>query len=162
MGNRQAQTRLFVESDLGEIIELSLLAWEPVFESFEKVLGSAIYRILWPDWKKTQAEGVEGACRATDKYKTLVAEIDGRVVGFIAYELKGERGEVVLLATHPEFQKQGIAAQLNQAVLDAMRAAGVKLAIVETGGDDGHAPARKAYEKAGYTGLPIVRYFKDL
>jgi len=162
MGNRQAQTRLFVEGDLGEIIELSLLAWEPVFESFEKVLGSAIYRILWPDWKKTQAEGVEGACRATDKYKTLVAEIDGRVVGFIAYELKGERGEVVLLATHPEFQKQGIAAQLNQAVLDAMRAAGVKLAIVETGGDDGHAPARKAYEKAGYTGLPIVRYFKDL
>ena len=69
---------------------------------------------------------------------------------------------MVLLAVHPEYQKRGIAAQLNQAALDAMKAAGVKLAIVETGGDDGHAPARKAYEKAGYTGLPIVRYFKEL
>jgi len=69
---------------------------------------------------------------------------------------------VVLLAVHPEFQKRGIATQLNEAALDAMKAVGAKLAIVETGGDDGHAPARRAYEKAGYTGLPIVRYFKDL
>ncbi len=162
MGNRQAQIRLFVEGDLGEIVELSLLAWEPAFESMEKVLRPRIFHLIWPDWKKSQAEGVEGACRATDKYKTLVAELDGRVVGFIAYELKGETGEVVLLAVHPEFQKRGIATQLNEAALDAMKAVGAKLAIVETGGDDGHAPARRAYEKAGYTGLPIVRYFKDL
>ncbi|MDD5264616.1 MAG: GNAT family N-acetyltransferase [Candidatus Bipolaricaulis sp.] len=156
------QIRAFVDSDLSEIVELSLLAWEPVFESFEQVLGPAIYSILWPDWKKSQAEGVAGACRATDKYHTLVAEIDGRVVGFIAYELKGETGEVVLLAVHPEFQRRGIATQLNQAALDAMRAAGAKLAVAETGGDEGHAPARRAYEKVGYTNLPIVRYFKDL
>jgi hypothetical protein len=43
-----------------------------------------------------------------------------------------------------------------------MKAAGVKMAVAETGGEDGHAPARRAYEKAGYTGLPLVRYFKDL
>jgi ribosomal protein S18 acetylase RimI-like enzyme len=154
--------RSFNESDLVEIVELSLLAWEPIFESMEKVLGSRIFHLIWPDWKKSQAEGVGGACRATDKYHALVAELDGRVVGFIAYELKGETGEVVLLAVHPEFQKRGIATQLNVAALDAMKAAGMKMAIVETGGEDGHAPARRAYEKAGYTGLPLVRYFKDL
>lgn len=38
----------------------------------------------------------------------------------------------------------------------------MKLAIVGTGGDPGHAPARRSYEKAGYIGLPIVRYYKDL
>jgi len=43
-----------------------------------------------------------------------------------------------------------------------MKAAGMKMAVAETGGDAGHAPARQAYEKAGYTGLPLVRYFKDL
>ena len=100
--------------------------------------------------------------RATDKYHTLVAEIDGRVVGFIAYELKGETGEVVLLAVHPEFQRRGLATELNQAALDEMKAAGMKMAVVETGGEEGHAPARRAYEKVGYTGLPLVRYFKDL
>jgi hypothetical protein len=43
-----------------------------------------------------------------------------------------------------------------------MKAAGMKIAVAETGGEEGHASARKAYEKVGYTGLPLVRYFKDL
>ncbi len=154
--------RAFVDSDLAVIVELSLLAWGPVFGSLEKVLGPRVFPILYPDWRKTQAEGVAGACKATDKYHTLVAELAGRVVGSIAYELKGDTGEVVLLAVHPEFQRRGIATQLNQAALDAMKAAGMKMAVAETGGDEGHAPARRAYEKAGYTGLPLVRYFKDL
>jgi ribosomal protein S18 acetylase RimI-like enzyme len=162
MKTAQAQVRPFVESDIEQIVELSLLSWEPIFESFEKVLGPRIFSILYPDWRKSQAEGVEGACKATDKYHTLVAEIDGRVVGFITYELKGEKGETVLLAVHPEFQRRGVAAQLNQAALDAMKAAGVKMAVAETGGEDGHAAARRAYEKVGYTGLPLVRYFKEL
>jgi hypothetical protein len=34
--------------------------------------------------------------------------------------------------------------------------------MVETGGDPGHAPARRTYEKAGYTLMPIARYFKAL
>jgi ribosomal protein S18 acetylase RimI-like enzyme len=162
MNTAQAWIRSFADSDIEQIVELSLLAWDPAFESMEKVLGLRIFRLIWPDWRKSQAEGVERACRATDKYHTLVAELDDRVVGFIAYELKGETGEVVLLAVHPEFQKRGIATQLNRATLDAMKAAGMKMAVAETGGEEGHAPARRAYEKAGYTGLPIVRYFKAL
>jgi ribosomal protein S18 acetylase RimI-like enzyme len=162
MKTAQARIRPFVDGEVAEIVALSLLAWEPAFESMEKVLGPRIFRLIWPDWKKSQAEGVARACRVTDKYHTLVAEVGGRVAGFIAYELKGETGEVVLLAVHPEFQKRGIATRLNQAALDAMKAAGMKMAVAETGGEDGHAPARRAYEKAGYAGLPIVRYFKDL
>jgi GNAT superfamily N-acetyltransferase len=158
----RAQIRPFVAGDLAEIVDLSLLAWEPVFESFETVLGPRVFPILYPDWRKSQAEGVEGACRATDKYHTLVAQVDGRVVGFLSYELKGETGEVVLLAMHPEFQKRGIATQLNLAALDEMKAAGMKMTVAETGGDEGHAAARRAYAKAGYTGLPLVRYFKEL
>jgi hypothetical protein len=36
------------------------------------------------------------------------------------------------------------------------------VAMVETGGDPGHAAARRTYEKAGYILLPIARYFKSL
>ena len=162
MTTARARIRTFMDSDIAEIVELSLLAWEPAFESMEQVLGSPIFRLIWPDWRKSQAEGVAGACRAKDKYHTLVAELGGRVVGFVAYELKGDTGEVVLLAVHPEFQRLGIATQLNRAALGAMKAAGMKMAVAETGGEDGHAPARRAYEKVGYTGLPLVRYFKDL
>jgi hypothetical protein len=38
----------------------------------------------------------------------------------------------------------------------------MQVAMVETGGDPGHAPARRACEKADYTLLPVARYFKAL
>ena len=41
--------------------------------------------------------------------------------------------------------------------LTEMRARGVPLAVIGTGGDDGHAPARALYERHGFTGLPLVR-----
>lgn len=36
------------------------------------------------------------------------------------------------------------------------------VAMVETGGDEGHAPPRELYEQAGFTQLPLARYFKKL
>jgi hypothetical protein len=39
---------------------------------------------------------------------------------------------------------------------------GETLVQLGTGGDPGHAPARHTYEKAGFTPLPLVRYYKEL
>jgi N-acetylglutamate synthase-like GNAT family acetyltransferase len=93
-----------------------------------------------------------------------VAEQDGTVVGYIAYELhdNDKSGEVMLLAVHPDYQNDGIGTALNEFALDKMREAGMRLAVVGTGGDASHAPARRSYEKAGYTGLPLVRYYQKL
>jgi ribosomal protein S18 acetylase RimI-like enzyme len=156
--------RPFHQEDIKDIVDLSLLAWEPVFSSFRLILGPAIYPIIYPDWRESQAEGVKKYCLENEKSRVLVAELDGRVVGFIAYENHdGDKtGEVMLLAVHPEFQNQGIGTSLNIAVLEEMKAAGMVLAVVGTGGDPGHAPARRSYKKAGFTGLPLVRYYKDL
>jgi ribosomal protein S18 acetylase RimI-like enzyme len=158
------QIRAFVDTDLDDIVQLSLLAWEPVFESFSRVLGPNIYPILYPDWRKSQREGVEATCLNREKISVLVAEADGKVVGFVAYELqkKDKTGEIILLAVHPEYQNIGIGTELNLVALQRMKAAGMKLAVVGTGGDEGHAPARRSYEKAGFTGLPLVRYYQDL
>jgi len=154
--------RAFVDKDLEEIVQLSLLAWEPVFSSFKQILGPKVYPFLYPDWRKSQKEGVETTCKDKEKVNVLVAELDEKVVGFLAYELKGETGEVLLLAVHPEYQNQGIGTELNIVALEKRKAAGMKMAEVGTGGDEGHAPARRSYEKAGYTSLPLVRYYKDL
>ena len=84
-------------------------------------------------------------------------------IGFLVYEChRDETGEVLLLAVRPECQNLGIGTELNITALERMKAAGMKLAVVGTGGDEGHAPARRSYEKAGYTALPLVRYYKDL
>ena len=156
--------RLFRDEDLDAIVELSLLAWEPVFHSFEQVLGRNIYKLIWPNWREQQAEGVASVCKDREKFTVLVADVDGVVAGFIAYELKLEekKGEVYLLAVHPDYQNRGVGTALNNAALDKMRESGIASVSVETGGDRGNAPARRSYEKAGYTGLPIVRYFQDL
>ena len=160
----KAQIRPFINSDMDDIVQLSLLAWEPIFVSFSQILGQKIYAILYPDWRKSQQEGVETICKDKEKIITLVAEYNGSVIGFIAFELQQEKesGEVLLLAVHPEYQNKGIGTELNKIALQMMKEAGMKMAVVETGGDQSHASARRTYQKSGYTPLPIVRYFKDL
>jgi ribosomal protein S18 acetylase RimI-like enzyme len=158
------QTRPFAKQDLQAIVQLSLLAWEPVFTAWEKILGPQLYPLaIYPDWRKGQQDVVEKVCQDED-ITTWVAAVDGRVVGFVSYQLDHEKevGEVQMLAVHPEFQNQGIGTDLNRFALKKMKKGGMKLAVVGTGGDEGHAPARRSYEKAGYTGLPLVRYYQEL
>ena len=156
--------RPFATQDMDEIVALSILAWEPVFHSFQQILGPTIYGHIYPDWQTSQKEAVTAVCQDGVKYTTLVAETAGRVVGFLAYELNHaeQTGEVYMLAVHPGYQKRGIGTALNTLALAEMKERGMKLAVVGTGGDPGHAPARKAYEKVGYSALPIVRYYKEL
>jgi N-acetylglutamate synthase-like GNAT family acetyltransferase len=127
-------------------------------------LGSAIYTHIFPDWRTTQKETIETYCAAREDREVWIAELDGRMVGFFALELnhKEKTGEVTLLAVHPEAQNLGIGTELNNFALVKMKESGMKLAVVGTGGDPGHAPARRSYEKAGYTALPAVRYYKYL
>jgi GNAT superfamily N-acetyltransferase len=158
------QIRPYSEDDLETIVELSLLAWEPVFTAWQQILGPTLYPLaIYPDWRKSQKEVVEKSCR-NEKFNTWVAVVDGKVVGFVAYELNEESkiGEVQILAVHPENQNHGIGTELNLFALQKLKEGGMKLAVVGTGGDEGHAPARRSYEKAGYTALPLVRYYQEL
>ncbi len=158
------QIRSFNRQDLPDIVQLSLLAWEPIFTAWEHILGPDLYPIaIYPDWRKSQQEAVEKVCQ-DENITTWVAEVQGKVVGFIAYQLNDttKTGEVHMLAVHPEYQNHGIGTELNLLALQKMKQSGMRLAALGTGGDEGHAPARRSYEKAGYTGLPLVRYYKKL
>jgi GNAT superfamily N-acetyltransferase len=159
----KAEIRTMRDDDMDAVVELSLLAWAPVFASFERVLGPQIYKRIYPDWQESQAEGVRQVCMDEDK-EVWVATVDGHVIGFIAYTLDHDKGhgEVYLLAVHPDYQNHGIGTDLNLFTLEKMRERGMRLAVVGTGGDPGHAPARRTYEKAGYTPLPLMRYYKAL
>lgn len=159
-----ADIRPYTEADLEAIVDLSLLAWDPVFTAWQQILGPELYPIaIYPDWRKSQKEVVERYCQ-DEVNNTWVAVVDDNVVGFVAYNLNMESktGEVQLLAVHPDHQNQGIGTELNLFAIDKMVEAGMKLAVVGTGGDEGHAPARRSYEKAGYIGLPLVRYYQAL
>ena len=152
------------DEDVEALVQLTLAAFVPVFRSFQAMLGPAVYNLIWPEWKASQRKGVETLCRDRDKHDVWVAEADAVPVGFIACDLNpAERtAEVQLIAVSPGHQRRGIGTALNLFALERMREGGARLIHVDTGGDDSHAPARRAYEKAGYVAMPLVRYFKDL
>jgi ribosomal protein S18 acetylase RimI-like enzyme len=150
-------------ADKAAMIQVSLSAFEPIFRSFESILGPDIYPMIYPDWVKRQTDTVESVL-GNEKIHVWVAETDGNLVGYIAYEFfeADKSGEVQLIAVHPDYQNAGLGTELNNFALQHMSEAGMRYAVVSTGGDEAHAPARRSYEKSGYTPLPLVRYYKKL
>src|SRR5262245_10141930 len=71
--------------DVEAVMELAVLAWEPVFASFRHILGQEIVPILYPDWRQRQRDAVAQVCADGAAFTVLIAEVDGAVVGFIAY-----------------------------------------------------------------------------
>jgi ribosomal protein S18 acetylase RimI-like enzyme len=160
----QPRIRPFEHRDAEAVVALSLRAWAPAFASLQQVLGFDIFGRQHPDWREDQRRAVEEVC-AAKKGRVWVAEVGASVVGFVAVELHHpERGmgETCMLAVDPDHQGGGIGTALTEFALDRLKDAGMKVAMVETGGDPGHAAARRTYEKAGYVLLPIAKYFKNL
>jgi len=157
--------RPFEETDLDAIVEFSLRAWEPVFESLRGVLGDSIFaRLLRPDWRTVQAEAVRAGCTSVD-HDVFVAVSDEVPVGFATVQLNAFHegmGGVDMIAVDPAYHRRGVATQLMDRAAAHMREQGMDIAVVETGGDPGHGPARAMYEASGYTPLPVVRYLKLL
>lgn len=67
-----------------------------------------------------------------------------------------------MIAVDPDVQKRGIGAALTDLALEWMMFQGMVVVMAETGGDPGHAPARRLYKRTGFDLLPIARYFKKL
>jgi ribosomal protein S18 acetylase RimI-like enzyme len=160
----ELRIRALAEDDIHEVVRVSLLAWEPVFASWRQILGPRLYPIaIYPDWRRSQKALVERTC-SDEGVITWIAELSGEIVGFVSWRMDhaSKKGEIELLAVAPRHQNRGIGTELNTFALRKLKEGGMRLAVVGTGGDEGHAPARRCYEKAGYTALPLVRYYKEL
>jgi GNAT superfamily N-acetyltransferase len=163
---------LYDALDRDAVIHLSLQAWTPVFDSLQNAMDADVYRAFYPNgWRMSQQKAVEGVCAAADTSVWVAKVFDrpeaddaGTVAGFVAVKLHSEdnMGEIYMIAVDPDFQGQGIGTALIEFALDWMKGAGMSIAMVETGGDPGHAPARQTYEKAGFGLFPVARYFKKL
>jgi ribosomal protein S18 acetylase RimI-like enzyme len=149
--------------DIEDLVQLSLLTWAPVFRSFKDIFGVKLFGRLYPLGVECQRDVVEGFFKS-EAATTLVADVDGVVAGFSVFtvNVEAKSGEIELLAVHPRFHNQGIGTVLNEVALEQIQTAGATLAIVRTGGDKSHAAARRSYEKAGFTAMPCVNYFKKL
>jgi len=102
----------------------------------------------WDEWT---AADIGGAVRAR-LASCLVAEVDGQVAGWVTWIINRDRnqGQIGYNGVAPEFRGHGIGTTLVRMALDKLREAGMPIAVVITGLDEGHAPARRVYEKCGF------------
>jgi lincosamide nucleotidyltransferase A/C/D/E len=160
-----AEIRSFTPDDREAVVELSLRAWAPNFASMEKVLGEELSRGLHgDDWRDYQARSVvETVSESTSQ--VWVATRQQRICGFVVATVVDAAhglGEVTMLAVDPFDQGRGVGRALVDCATSWLGAIGMRVAMIGTGGDDGHAAARHLYEHAGYSLMPMARYFRAL
>jgi len=86
-------------------------------------------------------------------------------VGFATYYVDRGRGiaEIGNNAVEPSCRGQGIGPLMYEYIFEQLRRRGARYVTVHTGGDPAHAPARRAYEKAGFdVQLSEVAYLRKL
>ncbi len=137
----------------------------PVFSSLDAVFGSEINgRLHGEDWGPYQAASVRTTLNAPGA-ESWGAETNGEVTGFVVARVLDEArglGEIEMLAVDPSHQGAGLGTRLTELATEWLRKQGMRVAMIGTGGDPGHAPARRTYEKANYTVVPKARYFRAL
>lgn len=137
---------------LPRLDEIRAAAFAPVFASFRSILGDDIYSLAQAHEDAAQPGLLASLLEAGSVWEVYAARVDGVVVGFVSVRLDRERelGEIGLNAVHPDWGGRGIGTAMYSHALARMREAGMKVATVGTGGDPSHAPARRAYAKAGF------------
>lgn len=128
-------------------------AFAPVFASFRSILGEDIYKLAQAPEDESQGELLVSLLAPESGWEVYAAEMAGTVVGFVAIQLNQETqvGEIGLNAVHPDYAGKGIGTAMYDFAIARMKEADMRVATVATGGDPSHAPARRAYEKAGFT-----------
>jgi len=152
-------------ADVEAIVAIAVAAWRPIYAFYRQEMGDDLFSAACPHWPEEKARQVRAACDPQSNALVGVAAIDGLPVGFVTF-YANERsgiGEIGNNAVHPDAQGQSIGPRMYQYAFDRLRERGMRYVKVGTGGDPAHAPARRAYEKAGFTiQLPGVEYYREL
>ena len=86
-------------------------------------------------------------------------------MGFVAAGVVDQTrliGEVAMVAVDPAAQRHGIGSALTEHATTWLREQGMRVAVINTGGDLGHEPARRVYERLGFRLFPNALYFRTL
>ncbi len=163
----EPKIRLMRPDDREEVVALAVKIWEPVFASVNATVGPELAVLLHgDDWRQHQAADTRRLIETdSSESRSWVADLEGDVVGFCAAAVLDPArsiGEVQIVGVEPELQQTGIGGRLVNAATAWLRDQGMRVAYISTGGDPGHAPARRLYEHLGYTLFPSAQYFKVL
>jgi len=151
--------------DMGRLQSIRRAAFAPVFASFRAMLGDELYELAQRRDDDAH-DGVLTSMMAEDSiWELYLAELGGAIVGFVGVRIDTTTlvGEVGLNAVDPARSGAGIGTAMYEFAAARLKQAGMKVATVGTGGDPSHAPARRAYEKAGFSArIPSLWMYRKL
>lgn len=143
--------RPYKPEDLETIVQIAYRAWANIFKGFREQLGDELYDLLYniPSQDK-RVQLTEFTAKRPDC--CFICERNDKIVGFVTFVLDTSRNVGLLLnnAADPESNEKGVGQEMYSAVFEHMKKNGMKAVTVSTGADEGHAPARSAYERAGF------------
>lgn len=133
-----------------EIREMELEDIAPVF-----ALGERIYTAEdWPTLYRTWDEYELVSLYASDRDTCLVAELEGKIVGFVLGTLLEKRrgtwvyGYVQWLGVDPDQGRRGIGASLIEEIRERFIDDGARMLLVDTEADN--EPALRLFDKMGF------------
>ena len=154
--------------DLPAIDALTIEGYAPIQASYVSMLGEETHEavrhrpeLTWEQRKCAQNRDL------FDEHPEQVWVLDheGDVFGYVTFWLFPAQsyGHIDNNAVVPSEAGKGWATFMYRHVLERFRALGLRFAHVDTGLDDAHAPARRAYEAVGFDRqVPVVEYWQDL
>jgi ribosomal protein S18 acetylase RimI-like enzyme len=156
------------DGDLAAVDALTVESYRPIFDSYVTMLGEDCYEAvrLEPEltWEQRKIQQNRRLYAEHPDWLWVLDE-NNEIFGFVSFWLFPERsyGHIDNNGLLPEQAGQGWATFMYRHVLEHFREQGLRFAHVDTGLDDAHIPARRAYEATGFDrSVPTVDYWQDL
>ncbi|MEV0529529.1 GNAT family N-acetyltransferase [Streptomyces sp. NPDC050439] len=127
-------------------------------------MGDVVFDIQHGDWRDDYRRQVPGLHDPEQNKYVAVAETDGVIVGYVAWQadpLNGH-GRIEILAVAADHRRDQVGTVLCRHAFSELRGLGARMVEIGTGGDAFHAPARGLYESLGCVKLPTAVYFRQL
>jgi ribosomal protein S18 acetylase RimI-like enzyme len=164
-----AVLRHLEDADWPRVDALVAVCYAPIHASYVAMLGDDCYaevrhdpELTWQERKQRQVRRLH----AEQPGHVWVLEDDaGDIFGFVTFRLFPDRsyGAIDNNGVHPDHAGQGWGKWMYRHVLQQFRREGLRFAFVDTGRDDAHIPARRAYDAVGFDRrVPVVEYWQDL
>lgn len=142
--------------------ELLVQAFGPFFDGYARgLLGEQIFQHQHGRWEqdcRDEVATLHDPCAG--RHASVATVSDGTLSGVVSWRFDPRRGhgEIYLLAVSPVSRRQGIGRRLCEHAIGHLRAGGVEVVQISTGGDPFHAPARALYEQLGFTHVSVSVY----
>ncbi|MHA1979298.1 MAG: GNAT family N-acetyltransferase [Candidatus Hodarchaeales archaeon] len=156
------------KKDFPKIDEITITCYSGIYNSFVEMVGKEIYKGIYYNsdlpWPKSKTIQNHKLYEDHPDWLWVLSE-QNNIFGYVSFKLNPEKnyGLIDNNAVLPAYAGRGWGKFMFRHVLEFFRTSGLRFALVETGLDDVHIPARRAYEGVGFDHQDrITVYYQDL